>query len=243
MASMTLIWSEKFGLPACQSLKSRIMTEPFLTVGWDGGLTALRRSNKSSKILPLALSPCLPSCEAILDSVWVPSHTSVLPFSFVISTRGTLTTRANGLMGWLKSASECTGCDWGGDSLVGGSAVLPETNDNRGLGPRTELVTWVASAFMMMLGSKNSFVIGGSCWMFLYILYQYLSLCQGVINIPSIIIERACVPSWLQYVSVFYHLFIQKIQFVVIDDILQYYKSISMKSSGSKLKVFPAEPL
>ena len=65
------------------------------------------------------------------------------PFSGVIVTRGTFTTRAKGIEGWSKSASLWIGCEAGGDDAVGGSAVLPEMKRNEGLGPSVVEVTCV----------------------------------------------------------------------------------------------------
>ena len=52
-------------------------------------------------------------------------------------------TNANGMHGWSKSASLCVGWDAGGESDVGGRAVLPETKRRDGQGPRVVDVTWV----------------------------------------------------------------------------------------------------
>lgn len=51
-------------------------------------------------------------------------------------------TSANGMDGWSKSASVCVGCEAGGESAVGGRAVLPETKRREGKGPRVVDVTW-----------------------------------------------------------------------------------------------------
>lgn len=109
MANMTLVEFVKLGFPACHKRKSRMTTEPFLTTGCKGGHSTTRFSSNSLLILPLALSPCFPSWEASDVKTCVPSQTSVLPFSGVISTKGTFTTNANGHLGCSKSASECTG--------------------------------------------------------------------------------------------------------------------------------------
>jgi hypothetical protein len=65
----------------------------------------------------------------------------VLPFSGVMSISGIFTTSANGDEGWTKSASLCVGCACGGLSGVGGNALLPDTKESLGLGPRIEDVT------------------------------------------------------------------------------------------------------
>jgi hypothetical protein len=52
-------------------------------------------------------------------------------------TNGTLITIAKGISGCSKSASLCVGWEAGGESSVGGSAVLPEMKRNDGLGPST----------------------------------------------------------------------------------------------------------
>lgn len=168
MANITRGAFEKFGFPACHKRKSRMIREPFFTTGCDGGRSWARFSSKSILILPLALSPCFPSWAARDASRCVPSQISVLPFSGVISTKGTLTTNAKGQFGWSKSASECTGWDCGGDSGVGGIAVFPERKESLGLGPRTVEVTWVARGLSKILVSKYFCVVGGSCWMFLW---------------------------------------------------------------------------
>lgn len=116
---------------------------------------------------PLARSPWSPSCASLFENEWVPSQTSVLPFSGVISISPMLTTSANGELGCAKSASEWVGCAL--DSIPGdrGSALFPETKDNLGFGPRTEDVTCVAIGLRKISGEKYFFVRGGSCWILL----------------------------------------------------------------------------
>jgi hypothetical protein len=105
-ASITLASWVQLPLPQCQSRKSRTIIDPFGTIGCEGGLICLRSSSKFVFILPLARSPWAPSWVCSPASTWVPSHTSVDPFSGFMVTSGTLTTRANGCEGWSKSASE-----------------------------------------------------------------------------------------------------------------------------------------
>ena len=50
---------------------------------------------------------------------------------------------------------------------MGARAVLPDMKESLGLGPRAVEVTWEASGFRKMEGSKYFLVRGGSCWMFL----------------------------------------------------------------------------
>lgn len=83
---------------------------------------------------------------------------------------GMLTTIANGEDGCAKSASECVGCAFGSTPGEGGSALLPEMKLRRGRGPSMDEVTCVASGFKKISLSKNFFVRGGSCWMFLLML-------------------------------------------------------------------------
>lgn len=97
----------------------------------------------------------------------MPSQTSVEPLDGVMVTRGTLTTSAKGQSGWAKSASLWTGWERGGDVGVGGRAVFAEMKERRGLGPRREVVRWVASGLRRMVVSQWGKVRGGSCWMFL----------------------------------------------------------------------------
>lgn len=52
-------------------------------------------------------------------------------------------TSAKGMEGWSKSASVCVGWDAGGESKVGGRAVLPEMKRREGWGPRVVDVTCV----------------------------------------------------------------------------------------------------
>ena len=167
IASMTRVSSVMFGFPPCHKRRSRMMIEPFFTVGCEGGLIALRSSTRSFLIRPLALSPCCPTWHSRFEPIWLPSQISVLPFSAVMSTRGTFKTNANGQSGCLMSASEWVGWDWGGESALGERAVFPETNDSLGLGPRTADVTCIAMRLRKILGSKCSWVRGGSCWIFL----------------------------------------------------------------------------
>ena len=64
IASTTLGSLPRFGLPPCQSHRSRIITDPFFTEGWLGALTFLLSSSKSSLIIlrldPHAYSPGRP---------------------------------------------------------------------------------------------------------------------------------------------------------------------------------------
>lgn len=92
---------------------------------------------------PLARSPCAPSWSAILVSLCVPSQISVDPFSGFMVTSGTFMTSAKGMLGWPKSASVWVGWEAGGESGVGGRAVLPEMKRRDGYGPRVVDVTWV----------------------------------------------------------------------------------------------------
>ena len=74
---------------------------------------------------------------------WEGLKVPVEPFSGVIVTRGTLTTSAKGIGRWSKSASLWVGCEVGGESEVGGKAVLPDMKRNTGLVPRHADVTCV----------------------------------------------------------------------------------------------------
>ena len=138
---MTLGSVLKFGFPPCHNLKSLMTTLPFLTTGWLGPLAFLRSSRRRFLMRPLARSPCSPSWSAMVVLLCVPSQISVDPFSGVMVTSGTLMTSAKGMVGWSKSASLCVGCDAGGESLVGGSAVLPDMKRREGQGPRVVDVT------------------------------------------------------------------------------------------------------
>lgn len=78
-----------------------------------------------------------------------------------------LITSAKGLHGCAKSASECTGWDFGGDEGVGGRAELPDTNESLGFGPRIEDVICVAMGLRKKSRSKYFLERGGSCCIFL----------------------------------------------------------------------------
>lgn len=153
MANITRTSLLRFPIPACHSRRSLMATDPFGTTGWHGGRIARRFSSTEGLIRPLFRSPCSPACTWGPLSLWVPSHSSVEPFFGVIVVRGTFTTSANGCVGWSKSASECTGCDVGGVSSVGGIAVFPEQKVHLGRGPNMVEVPCVTmgSLFIIIL--------------------------------------------------------------------------------------------
>jgi hypothetical protein len=99
IANITRVVPSKLGLPQCQSLRSRIIIDPFGIIGCTGGESFLRDSKMSDLIRPDARSPCRPSCTWSPEFVWVPSQTSVEPLEGVMLIKGTFTTNANGICG------------------------------------------------------------------------------------------------------------------------------------------------
>lgn len=169
----------------------------------------------------------------------VPSQTSVDPFSGVIVTRGTLTTSANGIEGWSKSASLWVGCDTGGDASVGGRAVFPDTKRKEGFGPSAVDVTW------MTIGSAvcNQCTFGKQCTRQDKRLTGVDVTTEPVgrhgwilLNIAFVVVERAILPR-LQLVCILDHFLIQTIQDGMLNHVFQNNKAIAGKGSNGNFEI------